>query len=478
METPKLFISYSWSNPLHEQWVLDLAIELRDSGVDVILDKWDLKEGNDAVAFMEMMVTDPEIKKVAIICDEIYSAKADCRSGGVGTETQIISKEVYDNQEQDKFVAVVSQKDNSGIPHLPTYYKSRIYIDLSEPDNYSENFEKLLRWIFDAPLYVKPDLGKKPSFLDEEKSIQLGTSALFKRTIDAIKNSKPYAIGALNEYLETFSNNLERFRLEKPKGDFDDAVVSSIEDFTPYRNEAIQLFITIGRYGASDENIRMIHRFFESLIPYMRCPEHVSQSGKWDFDNFVFIIHELFLYALATLIKHGRYLQANFLMEQGYYVPGNSDYGRDEIETFIVFRKYMYSLKHRNEKLDKKRLSIRADMLKTRSLGTGVEFRDLMQADFVLYMRAELEGEGDFGRWWPETLLYLGHFHGAFEIFARAVSKKYFNEIKCLLAIDSPDGLDELINAYKEDNRKLPRWEHMSINPALLLGYEQLSTRD
>jgi hypothetical protein len=29
----------------HQQWVLNLATELRESGVDVILDKRDLKEG-------------------------------------------------------------------------------------------------------------------------------------------------------------------------------------------------------------------------------------------------------------------------------------------------------------------------------------------------------------------------------------------------------------------------------------------------
>ena len=37
MTAPKLFISYSWSSPEHEQWVVDLATELRESGVDVIL---------------------------------------------------------------------------------------------------------------------------------------------------------------------------------------------------------------------------------------------------------------------------------------------------------------------------------------------------------------------------------------------------------------------------------------------------------
>mgnify|MGYP002397389912 CR=1 FL=1 len=99
-ENPKLFISYSWSSPEHEQWVLDLATELRDSGVDVILDKWDLREGHDAYAFMERMVSDPDIKKVILVCDHMYAEKADGRSGGVGTEAMIITPEIYGKQDQ------------------------------------------------------------------------------------------------------------------------------------------------------------------------------------------------------------------------------------------------------------------------------------------------------------------------------------------------------------------------------------------
>ena len=61
---PKVFISYSWTSNEHQQWVLDLATALRDNGVDAILDKWDLKEGHDANAFMERMVTDETVEKV------------------------------------------------------------------------------------------------------------------------------------------------------------------------------------------------------------------------------------------------------------------------------------------------------------------------------------------------------------------------------------------------------------------------------
>ena len=103
---PKLFISYSWSTPEHEQWIVDLATGLVNSGVDVVLDKWVLREGHDSIVFMEKMVTDQTITKVILVCDKAYATKADGRAAGVGTETQIISAEVYAKQSQDKFVAV------------------------------------------------------------------------------------------------------------------------------------------------------------------------------------------------------------------------------------------------------------------------------------------------------------------------------------------------------------------------------------
>ena len=45
---PKIFISYSWSS---DALVLELANRLVFHGVDVVLDKWDLKEGNDKYEF-------------------------------------------------------------------------------------------------------------------------------------------------------------------------------------------------------------------------------------------------------------------------------------------------------------------------------------------------------------------------------------------------------------------------------------------
>lgn len=478
MIAPKLFISYSWSNPEHEQWVIDLATELRESGVDVILDKWDLKEGHDAVAFMEQMVTNQDISKVAIISDETYASKADRRTAGVGTETQIISKEVYENQAQEKFVAIVAEKNGNGKPFLPTYYKSRIYIDLSEIDRYAENFEKLLRWIFDKPLYVKPEIGNRPSFLDDGEHISLGTTSTFKRCVEALRNNKAYAVGAYDEYCNIFVENFERFRLSNSEGEFDDAVVNNIEEFLPFRNEAIQLFTIIAQYSSVPEFMQRTHRLFESLISYMDRPEYIHQCREWDFDNFRFLVHELFLYVLAIFIKRDRVDLAKYLLEQQYYIPGNSDYGKNVMVRYSVFQKHLKALEHRNQRLKLNRLSIKADLLKERCNGTGIEFRDLMQADFVAFMRSEISSGSRYDRWWPETLVYLGYTNSAFEIFARSVSKTYFDKVKSLLGIDRLEDLEQILTAYRDQSRDLPQMgSYGRINPSELLGYQQLATQ-
>lgn len=290
-ENPKLFISYSWSSPEHEQWVIKLASDLRDSGVDVILDKWDLKEGQDAHAFMEKMVVDPSIEKVAIVCDRIYAEKANKRSGGVGTETQIISPEIYEKQEQNKFVAIIAERDAEGKAYLPVYYKSRIYIDLCDNDLYAKNYEQLLRWIYNKPLYLKPDLGKKPAYLSDASTVNLGTGPRFRRALDAIRNNRDYCKGALSEYTETFVENLERFRIETADGEFDDKLVKNIDEFLPFRNEAIEIFLALAQYRNTSETHQAIHRFIEQLIPYMYQPSNVTSWLEWNFDNFKLIVH-------------------------------------------------------------------------------------------------------------------------------------------------------------------------------------------
>jgi hypothetical protein len=480
MAAPKLFVSYCWSSEDHEKWVIDLATALRESEVDVILDKWDLKEGNDAVAFMEQMVTDPEIRKVVMICDEKYASKADGRSGGVGTETQIISPEIYAKQDQNKFVAVLSARSAEGKPYLPVYYKSRIYIDLSDAASYAQEFEKLLRWVFDKPLHVKPELGKRPAFLDGGDHVSLGTTASFRRAVTAIKSQKPYAGGAFDEYREIFSSNVERFRLPfKPGGPFDDdAVINSIDAFTPFRNEYLQLIGTIAQYSPTDEFTSRVHRLLESLLPYTARPLQITSWNDADFDNFRFIIYETFLYTLAIFIKHERFKQAAYSLSQQYYFRQRTELGLDPMIGFAVFQQTLASFAQRNQRKGLNKISLRAAYLNERCAGSGLEFEDLMQADLVAYMRADIEATDARLDWVPDTLLYRHESKHPFEIFARAVSRGYFQRMQVLLGISSPTGLEAHWQQYRDGRRQMPRlhlWR--SSDPLPLLNYGKWATK-
>lgn len=163
---PKVFISYSW---VVADKVLELAERLvNPGGVDVILDKWDLKEGHDKYAFMEQAVNNPEITHVLLICDKSYADKANGRTGGVGDETVIISAEVYGKMEQEKFIPIVFEKNDKGNPYLPAYVKTRIYFDLSDEDTYEEQYERLLRNLHGKPAHRKPKLSAPPEWLNDE----------------------------------------------------------------------------------------------------------------------------------------------------------------------------------------------------------------------------------------------------------------------------------------------------------------------
>ena len=458
---PKLFISYSWSNPEHEKFVINFANELVENGVDVIFDKWDLKEGQDANAFMEKMVTDPQIKKVAIICNREYVEKADRRIGGVGTETQIMTPEIYSKADQDKFVAVLTEKDENGVPYLPTYYKSRIYIDLSDINLYASNFEQLLRWIYDKPLHIKPEIGKKPAFLSEDNPISLETTTKYRRALNAIRDNKDYASGVLDEYFTTFTTNLEKFRITKKDGEIDDYVIENIEKFLPFRNEAIEIFLAISQYRDTPETIQQVHRFLENLIPYMEKPKGVTSWNDWDFDNFLFIIHELLLYAIACLIKYERFNSVGYLLRQHYYVESNAEYGKNSMVPFTILGQYMKSLDYRNTRLKLNRRSIRADLLIQRSKISSMRELHLMQADLVLFLRDAFESmrsESRYQKWWPGTLLYLTEYGSSFEIFARAQSIDYFNKLKHAFDIERKEDFIPLLEAIHD--KKLSWFSH------------------
>ncbi len=475
MKATKAFISYSWSSPEHENWVLDLATRLRESGVDAILDKWDLKEGQEANAFMEKMVSDEEITKVVIVSDKAYADRSDSRKGGAGTEAQIISKKLYEKEDQDKFVALVVERNDEGDPYLPTYYTSRKYIDFSDSDHYSENFEQLLRWIEDKPSHKKPELGKLPLYLtDENLTVLLATNTSKRRAHDSIVGMKGNAYAATKEYFELFGNELEKFRWNADVDPLADEFTANFDSFIPYRDECLDVIRAITRFTQDEQFLNLLHSFFERLLQYTETPEGMNSWREWEFDNYKFFCRELFLHCGATFIAEGRHDLFNILVERQYYMERNALVGRDALVPFTAFNQYLKSLEYRKGKLQPERLSLTGDMIKERSANSGINFRKLMEADFVLFLRAELGEFSQFNRWWPETLVYLGFDYGAFEMFDRSRSRQHFERVRPFLGNATKEELEALLLEYAGNGRVLPSWGFYRVDPGKLLGIHKL----
>jgi hypothetical protein len=159
-DTPVAFISYSWDSDRHKQWVLALANRLQEhGGVKIILDRWHLIPGKDKNLFMEKSIADSEF--VILICSRGYAGRADNRQGGVGYESTIITAQLAENIEQQKFIPVLREGDWKS--SLPIWIKSKVGVDLSGDPYSDEQYHNLLRALHSAPLQPPP-IGPKPIF--------------------------------------------------------------------------------------------------------------------------------------------------------------------------------------------------------------------------------------------------------------------------------------------------------------------------
>jgi hypothetical protein len=157
LSSPIVFVSYSHDSQEHKRWVLELAIRLRQSGIDAILDQWDIGPGGDLPHFMEQSIA--RSVRVLMICTERYVEKANAGLGGVGYEKMIVTADLLKQIGSNRIIPIVRQ---GGSIHLPTFLSSKLYIDLSTDDRFETGMDQLLRELLNAPLFAKPPLGSDP----------------------------------------------------------------------------------------------------------------------------------------------------------------------------------------------------------------------------------------------------------------------------------------------------------------------------
>jgi len=243
MIPPKVFISYSHDSAIHKQWVLDFATTLRNRGVDAVLDQWDLKPGDDLPEFMEQNLESCDF--AIMICTKRYVAKANAGEGGVGYEKMIMTSSSLTKISDNKVIPIVREK---GEPKVPTFLKTKLYVDFTRDEDIEFSLDELLRFLLDAPLYHKPEIGKSP--------FKPLTKSRPDRTADGVKEIMSDIISCYNRIKREFVMHQEILNKSSiPRLKFDKYYYEAINQGL-IRRESIYVVITEkGRLYAEEHEI-------------------------------------------------------------------------------------------------------------------------------------------------------------------------------------------------------------------------------
>src|SRR5262249_61415430 len=116
-----------------------------------------------------------------------------------------------------------------------------------------------------------------------------------------------------------------------------------------------------------------------------RPTSSVNSVYPWYWDNYRFIIHEVFLYTIALLLKHERFNIALELISLGYYIGDAPPERPEPMQPFSIIYQRIESLNARNQRLQFNRLSLRANVLERRVHPFPVPIFWVMATGFCMF---------------------------------------------------------------------------------------------
>lgn len=438
---PKAFISYSWTDDSHQERVRHWADRLLADGVDIILDVYDLKEGDDKYVFMERMVTDPSVSHVLVICDQEYKKKADDRTAGVGTESQIISKEVYEKVEQSKFIPIVSEIDEEGNPYLPAFLKSRIWVDFSSLETENKNWEQLVRLLHGKPQYVKPKLGKVPSYIINDAPVPTsGIVSKFNSLKQAIQQNRKEIIRYnRRDFLDACVGYADELRIrERPTVDpSGEKILEDSSKLKLVRDPLVDWVLLESEFTPEREFSEVLIDLLERLRALKSRPfELDSWKNHW-FEAHTVFVYEMFLYFVAALLKMQSYKILHEIYTTHYLISTTNGHSESLFEKFDSFHGHSEALQSVLAPEGRSLYSPAAELLKRHADRTDLPFSEIIQAELLTLLMSFIV-PGTF--WYPGTLHY--HQYGfRHQFFIRAAQHKHFAKLAIVTGVDEVEVL-------------------------------------
>jgi hypothetical protein len=405
---PKVFISYSWSSSVHRDKVLEFATQLQELyGVEVIFDEWDLQAGQDKFKFMESCVSDPTITHVLVVCDQQYAIKADKRVGGVGTESEIITPEIYEHSDQTRFVPVVFEYDENDKPYLPVLLKSRMYFDLSNVrNNYNSEMENLVRTLWGKPKKTKPSLASRPDWLEEGYSNLSPLRRLISDYESKPINRKRKESEIITSYIEK-TKEICGYQSCTEDNLYKDIVATRElqELFSQFISEKASVGLDDGRDFSN-----ILEKTYNEFFTW----DGVDYSSSND-EKYYFLAQENVIRMISIFIYYDRYDYIHDVINHTYFLRPYSNNPTTHACDITGFYHYLSTLEERfKPKSEKARLfSLEADLIISRANTSYCSKENLIFADLFICQMSHCfhdRSKTYAYTWFPITYVYGDEF--------------------------------------------------------------------
>ena len=148
-KAPSCFISYAWGEYEQEQWVVRLANDLANAGLDVILDRWENAEiGANIARFISRI---KEADEVIVVGTPSYKQKYLNRYGAVvAAEVDLIHQRLLGTEEQKRTVRPVLLEGDEE-DSFPPLMVRRVYADFRRVEDYFTTLFDMIVTLFTLP---------------------------------------------------------------------------------------------------------------------------------------------------------------------------------------------------------------------------------------------------------------------------------------------------------------------------------------
>ena len=307
----------------------------------------------------------------------------------------------------DKYLLVMNTA--YGIPEeLPFDLRMKYVITYELPEEATERapgrkvleskLEGALRTII-IKCEATPDIFQGPSITDQLRLAIKGNQA----------NQANLARKYMDDLLDRIATLAPDFSTEEER---DELLLRAIDNTKPLITEFCHIVELMASMNAASVALA-VYKGFGKLLERYNTPAGFSGSSiDSDFDFFKFVGHEMFVDFFSMLIKEDRWETIADLLDNDLHVR-NAGMNREGTASFDYASEHVRLLDDRNKRLELRRVSLHADILKARyedgDISQLVSFEDFMEADYFLFLRGIIQ-ETDTSRWlkWrPWSSLYM-----------------------------------------------------------------------